>query len=247
MRIVSVHPARDPVLCGSGPVRIGSAADDDVVPVGVGVEPHHVTIVADRRGLVLSVRPGGQRVYVNARVVRERAVLHFGDTFTLGANKFLLTSDAAPGESIADSSSAGPVTLRVVSGAESGRTLVVAPDLHLGAGSRTFADLDQACRIFRSDHGLIFETASPDFRVNGWPRLRAALGHGDQIALGGHRLLVEAPGLQFATHLASLPPPVPRDNRQVVPDDAPRSEIWWLIGAAAILAGVIALFLYFRW
>lgn len=250
MRVVCVHPARDPIRCGTGPVCIGSAPDDDIVPIGVGVEPHHLTIAADARGLVLKVRPGCQRVYVNARAVREKALLRYGDTVTLGANKFLVTSDTAPPRTdeagAVGAAAAGWVTLRIVSGPASGQALAVAPELHLGAGSRHFGDLAYACRVARQDDCLVFESGSASPRINGWPGNRVQLSPGDQIVLGEHRLVVEAPCMQYAAHVASLPPPAPVEPAPA-PDDSPHTEVWWLIAAAAILAALIALFLYFRW
>lgn len=232
-------------------MRIGSAPDNDIVPIGMGVDPHHATITADARGLVLTVLKGCLRVYVNARAVRERAVLRFGDTVTLGANKFLVTSDTAPlqvdGASL-EAAAAGPVVLRIVSGMTSGQALAVAPELHLGAGSRHFADLAYACRVKQDSKGVIFESESAAPRINGWRCNRVRLSPGDQIVLGEHRLVVEAPGMQYAAHLASLPPPPPAVVApQPRPDTSPHTEIWWLIAAAALLAALIALFLYFRW
>jgi pSer/pThr/pTyr-binding forkhead associated (FHA) protein len=252
MRVVCVHPARDPVSCGNGPVRIGSAPDNDIVPVGMGVDPHHATITADARGLVLAVLRGCQRVYVNARAVREQALLRHGDTVTLGANKFLVTSDAAPLEADrsmdAKATSADRAVLRIVSGATSGQALAVAPELHLGAGSRHFGELAYACRVAEDAEGLVFESESAAPRINGWRCSRVRLSPGDQIVLGEHRLVVEAPGLQYAAHLASLPPPpVVVAEAPPAPQASAPTEIWWLIAAAALLAMIIALFLYFRW
>lgn len=251
MRVVCVQPARDPVLCGNGPVRFGSAPDNDIVPIGMGVEPHHATITADARGLVLAVLRGCQRVYVNARVVREQALLRYGDTVTLGANKFLVTSDAAPPpqaeNALAVSGPAGPVALRIVSGIASGQALAVAPELHLGAGSRHFGELAYGCRVVQDAGGLVFESGSAAPRINGWRCSRVRVSPGDQIVLGEHRLVVEAPGLQYAVHLASLPPPPVAAETPPMPQASASTEIWWLIAAAALLAGIIALFLYFRW
>jgi hypothetical protein len=58
--------------------------------------------------------------------------------------------------------------------------------------------------------------------------------------------VVEAPGLQCAAHAIAQPVPV-APTPEPEPDDAPHTEIWWLIAAAALLAVIIALFLYFRW
>ena len=250
MRIVCFHPARDPVMCGEGPVRVGSATDDAVVLDGAGVGPHHLTIAADARGLVLAIRPGCQRVYVNARAVREQALLHCGDTITLGANKFLVTSNSPPAPMKPGGdpgATMGDVVLRIVSGTASGQALPVAPELQLGAGSRHFGELPYACRVAQAAGRLFFESRSNLPRINGWRRNNVSLAPNDQIVLGEHRLLVEAPGLQYARHLTSLPPPLPRPPQAPEHDEPPPTEIWWLIGAAAVLAAIIALFLYFRW
>ncbi|HET9819399.1 MAG TPA: FHA domain-containing protein [Rhodanobacteraceae bacterium] len=229
---------------------LGSAPDDAIVLGGAGVEPHHLTLVADVRGLVLTVRAGCQRVYVNARAVREQALLRYGDTITLGANKFLVTSNAAPPESDAVAGAAtdmDEVVLRIVSGAASGQALTVAPELYLGAGNPHFGDLPYACRVVQAAGGPVFESDSSMPRINGWRRNRVALAPNDQIALGEHRLVVEAPGLQYARHLASLPAPVEQPREVPEHDEPAPTEIWWLIGAAGVLAAIIALFLYFRW
>jgi hypothetical protein len=251
MRVVCFHPARDPVMCGDGPVRIGSAPDDAVVLNGSGVQPGHLAIIADARGLVLTVRPGCQRVYVNARAVREQALLRYGDTVTLGDNKFLVTSDAAPPDTESASRHAGAMAeavLRAASGAISGRALAVDGELQLGAGSQHFGDLPYACRVAWISGRLVFESDSNLPRINGWRRNRVALAPNDQIVLGEHRLLVEAPGLQYARHLSSLPPPTvkaPETSARESPP--PATEIWWLIAAAVAIAALISLFLYFRW
>lgn len=247
MRVVSVHPVREPVACGDGPVRIGSAPDDAIVPAGGGVEPHHVTLTAGARGLVLAVRPGCQRVYVNARAVRERALLHYGDTLMLGANKLLLATDEAPPESsAAEAVVSGQVGLRVVSGATSGQVLPVAPELRLGAGSRHFGDLSYGCRVAQDADGLRFESDHAASRVNGWPCQRACLSPGDQIVLGEHRLIVEAPALEHAQRAVPLPEPSVAPTPRPETGDTLHTEIWWLIAAAVVLAAIIALFLYFH-
>ena len=249
MRVVCIHPARDPILCGEGPVQFGSSPGNDIVPNGAGVEPRHAAITTDARGLVLTVTPGSQRVYVNARAVREHALLRHGDTLTLGANKFLLTTDTAPpqvDELAAVAGGHGLVLLRILSGMSSGQALPVAPELHLGANTRHFGELAYACRVAQTPNGLIFESASPLPRVNGWRCHRVRLSHGDQIVLGEHRMMVEAPGLQYAAHVAALPP-APVAAPQPQPDDSSHSEVWWLIGAAVGLAVLIAFFLYFGW
>ena len=230
-------------------MHIGSAPDNEIVPVGSGVDLHHATLTTDARGLLLTVRPGCQRVYVNARAVREQALLRYGDTVTLGANKFLLVADAAPVEiqDMGDASAyPGQAGLRVMSGVSSGQLLPVAPELRLGAGSRHFGELSYACRVVQTEDGLIFESESAAPRINGWRCQRVRLSPGDQVVLGEHRFVVEAPGLQYAAQAVVEPVPgAPTPGPE--PDDSPHTEIWWLIAAAVVLAGLITLFLYFRW
>lgn len=231
-------------------MHIGSAPDDAVVLTGAGVAPGHLTLLADARGLVLTVRSGCQRVYVNARAVRESALLRYGDTVMLGPNKFLVTTDSAPPEpdpaASGGTAATGQVALRIVSGAASGQALPVASDLRIGTGTRLFGDLAYACRIAQTADGLIFESDSAAPRANGWRCSRASLSAGDQIALGEHRVVVEAPGLQYAAHLEALPAPQVAEP-VVVSDASPPTGIWWLIAAAAVLAVIIALLLYFHW
>lgn len=253
MRVVCVQPARDPVICGDGPVRIGSAPDDDVFVAGAGVAPHHASIVVDARGLVLQVAPACPRVYVNARAVRERALLHYGDTLTFGGNKLLVTTDAPPpdaaGAALADADGVvESVALRVVSGKASGRALAVRQELRLGADTGYFGELPFASRIAQTADGLVFESDNPTPRVNGWHCRRAKLAPNDQITLGEHRLVVEAPTLQYAAYVASLPPPAAPAaiDEPDTADDPQHTGIWWLIAAAAVLAAIIALFLYFH-
>lgn len=254
MRVVCVQPAREPVTCGVGPIRIGSAPGDDIVLTSTGVERHHATIVSDARGLVLTVTPGCPRVYVNARAVREQALLHYGDTLTFGSSKLRITSDAVPADGSAPlpacaDDAIGPVVLRMVSGPDSGRAVAVEPELHLGAGTRHFGELPYACRVARTPGSLLFESDGAQPRINGWHCKRAVLGAGDQITLGDHRMIVEAPGLQYAAHMASLPkaphPAAATSTLEPEPAEPSQVGIWGLIVAAAVLAAVIALILYF--
>jgi hypothetical protein len=117
----------------------------------------------------------------------------------------------------------------------------------LGAGSSRFSELKFTCRIAQTEEGLVFESDSDEPCINGWHCQCAILGPGDQIALRGHRLIVEAPGLQYAACMALLPPvPTPAVDITQTPDTAAHRGIWWLIVAAAALALIIALILYFH-
>ena len=76
--------------------------------------------------------------------------------------------------------------------------------------------------------------------VNGLRLPTAVLHQGDQIAFGRDHFLIEAPGLPLRgeVHVA----PTTADSEQAAAasaDAAPadtRGSIWWLIGAAALIA-----------
>ncbi|HJU26745.1 MAG TPA: FHA domain-containing protein [Rhodanobacteraceae bacterium] len=93
MRISFVHSSRETFRNGAGRVRIGSGAENDLVLSGNGVAARHLAISEDRRGLVLEVMPGAPHVYVNARPVRERGLLRYGDHVSIGGCKLLLLPD----------------------------------------------------------------------------------------------------------------------------------------------------------
>lgn len=246
MRVVWLHPVREPVACGPGPVRIGCAADDTVTVIGTGVAPHHVTLVEDLRGLVLEVGRGCQRVYVNARAVREKALLHFGDTLTLGANKLLVVADAMP-QPDTDAAATERFALRIVAGPQSGRWLAVAPELDLDANGRCVDDPHAACRLTCSDAGAVVECADSAVRINGWRCSRSSVHPGDQIVLGEQRLVVESPGTRHPPRLPPRPETAPASAAGGVPEAHSPVDAWWLIAAAAVVAALIALFLYYRW
>ncbi|MGH8164212.1 MAG: FHA domain-containing protein [Rhodanobacteraceae bacterium] len=250
MRIAFVNASREAFRSTGARVRIGTDADNDLVLSGAGVAQRHLAIVEDRRGLVLEVLPNAQHVYANARPVRERGLLRYGDTLSVGGCKLLLLPDTtAAGEPampkpFADTASRpGYAALRVVSGAWSGRLLQIAPRLSLGGRGSPLAGIPQPCHLQVGDEGLYLDAGDAAAMINGSPRQRARLETGDQVALGEYRFVVEAPGLQ--AHAAALaqpyrepaPAPVGSEKR------APRAEIGWLIGTAVLLAVALALLL----
>lgn len=248
MRIAFVHPAREQALCTAGPVTLGSAPDDSVTVTGNGVAAHHASLSDDARGLVLSVRAGCQRVYVNARPVRERALLHYGDVIVLGDYKLRVGSDAKPEQepsaAVHAADAVDTACLRIVSGARSGQSIVLAPNLRIGSGCRDFGDLVGTATFSAMPGGVAFAGDGIGAHVNGWATARAHLHDGDQIVIGPHRMLVE---LTYAEPALVATRPVAAPARAATAADAPQSGVWWLIVAAAVLAAAIALLLYFRW
>jgi pSer/pThr/pTyr-binding forkhead associated (FHA) protein len=81
------------VFVTPGLTTIGSAADNTVVLPGPDVQPHHATLVIDQRGVVLQVAGAEARTHVNARPVREMALLRIGDVVSLDSINMLLKPD----------------------------------------------------------------------------------------------------------------------------------------------------------
>jgi len=252
MRIAFVHSSRETFRSTDDRVRIGSAAENDLVVAGNGVAARHVAIIEDRRGLVLEVLPGAPHVYVNARPVRERALLRFGDHLNVGANKLLLLPDDHPGddelvprEAANDAARPGFAALRAVAGTLSGRLLPVETTLTLGSRGAVLPGVAGICVLQVSGCGVVLDAAGSGVFVNGLPRKRGKLQGGDQLTLGEHRFVVEAPGLQDGTAAEQEAPFEPPPVRQ--PESrASRAEYGWLLGTAALLAVIIALLLWWR-
>jgi len=253
MRIAFVNSSRETFRSQDDRVRIGSGADNDLVLAGSGVAARHVAIVEDRRGLVLEVLPGAPHVYVNARPVRERALLRFGDHLSLGGGKLVLLPDEPPRDD--DSVFSPPVNgvaqpgfaaLRAVAGGLSGKLLPVEGKIAFGGSGSPLPGVAAACSLQIRGDDLVLDAGESGVLVNGLPRKRARLAGGDQLTFGEHRFVVEAPGLQGASTAAQTPfelPPVPPPREE---PRASRAEFGWLLGTAALLAVIIALLLWWK-
>lgn len=255
MRIEFSHSAREDFHWTQASLRIGSAPDNDLVLATAQASAHHLRIQQDRRGWVLQVLPSAARIYVNARPVRERALLRAGDILSVGDCRMLLRDDDDPARReplTAPRSGYCTVALRAVAGPLSGRVLPLDERLELGAHGRYPLDLPQeenaSFCIFRRDGGLWLEAGQGlsvryPLRVNGVAVQRTTLRPGDQIGLVAHRFVVDAPGLEPEPEIV-LPEPSPEH----LPEEAagPTGEVWWLIVTAAVLALGIALVLLIR-
>jgi hypothetical protein len=254
MRIEFPNSAREDFRWTQVALRIGSAPDNDLVVSAQQGAAHHLRILQDRRGWVLEVLSGAGRVYVNARPVRERALVRPGDILSLGDCRMLLCADELP-------ATRAPVTLseqgrctaalRAVAGPLSGRVFPLHERLELGPQGDQPLDLPQAATatlaLFWKDGELrVAAGATPSrypLRLNGTAVEQAALHPGDQLGIAMHRFVIDAPGL--------LPSPVgtpPESPVEHLPEDeaGPRGEVWWLIATAAVLALLIALILLVR-
>lgn len=252
MRIEFPHSTRPVFNWDHSLLRIGSDPDNDLIlPTGQAA-PHHVRISLDRRGWVLDVLPDANRIYVNARPVREHAILRAGDMLSVGECRMLLCADEAP------TGRAPPempkqerctIALRAVAGPLSGQAWPLAERLELGNQGRIPLDLPQGesatVAIFWRENQLRMETRQTvdgryPVRINGYAVSQSAVLPGDQIGVGMHRFLIDAPGLEPEPEIVLPPEPAPP-----LPEDAagPRGEVWWLIATAAVLALGIALLL----
>ncbi|MET0936896.1 MAG: FHA domain-containing protein [Luteibacter sp.] len=253
MRIEFVSSARGDFHWSRPVLTIGRADDNDLVVSESQVAAQHASIHRDRRGLVLTVVPDAGRVYVNARPVRERALLRPGDTLSLGDCRMLVRDDAdLDARDVAEPTDARcTVALRPVAGPLSGRTVPIGDRLELGATHGALPlelpGNDAALLVVAwDDNELILDgsrvPARHAVRVNGVKVVRAALQPGDQIGLAAHRFVLDGPGWS-AEPVVVMPEPEVEEPLQ---DDAnaPRNDVWWLILTAAVLAIGIALVLF---
>ena len=256
MRIVFPNSARGE-FCWSQPLlRIGSAPDNDLVIAPHQGASHHVRIQQDRRGWVLQVLPSCGRIYVNARPVRERALLRAGDILSMGDCRMLLCTDDDPSQRAPVTlcgSQRCTVALRAVAGPLSGRVLPLTERLALGPRDALPLDLPEGesarVNLFWRDGQLRLEAEAlpPRYplRVNGAiVQGEIALQPGDQLGIAMHRFVIDAPGLAAVPDAPAAPAPA----LERLPEDTagPRGEVWWLIATAAVLALGIALTLLIR-
>lgn len=254
MRIEFPHAAREDFHWTQAQLRIGSAPDNDLVLATSQAAANHLVIQQDRRGWILRVLPLADRVYVNARPVREQALLRLGDVISVGDCRMLLRADDDPSlrtPLIVSEQACCTVALRAVSGPLSGRMLSLQATVLLGPPGVCPLELPQgdtvSIRVGWEDEKLVLEAVKPSIRhplrLNGVTVSRAALRPGDQIGVGMHRFVVDAPGME----------PEPRIVTATLPSDhlpeedaGPVREVWWLIATAAVIALGIALALLIR-
>lgn len=268
------------VLLDSQGSTIGSATDNQIVLTSSDVLAHHAQVAVDGRGITLRVLDPCARVHLNARPVRERAILRLGDTLNIGSvqisvkperDETICTIIPARAKSATDYEAPSrlvpsKVVLRGLSGSHFGRVIPVHAHLTIGRGSECDLTLDESemsrrhASIENSEEGVFlrdFGSASGTC-INGVQVKDAVLHPGDQIAFDRNRFLLEAPGLPLRGELSTYRAAKPTITQTVQVVDAPnpknlamvvngsRTEIWWLIGAAALIGAAIALLLLAR-
>jgi pSer/pThr/pTyr-binding forkhead associated (FHA) protein len=287
MRLYFPNKENDDVLIGSGDTAIGAASDNTVVLQRPGVAAHHVSLGVHERSLVLSVLDSQARTHVNARPVREKALLRLGDIVSLDTVQFILKPDrddsirtnvpsqkpvTAAATPEADASATRlrlvppKVVLRGVSGSYFGKIVPVRGRLVIGRGSECDLILDESemsrrhAVIENSGDGIFLRdlgSANGTF-VNGVQVRDAVLHPDDQIAFDRNRFLLEAPGLPGRAETPAATDEAPNitqtmqairlpDQAKAAPaDERNRNDIWWLIGAAALIGLGIAVLLFIK-
>jgi len=293
MRLHFPNKEHADVIIAPGNTAVGAAPDNNVVVNKPGITAHHVSLAVSERSIVLAVRDAQARVHVNARPVREKALLRLGDTVSLDTVQFMLKPDRdesirtkvpAPAPAAGTPTPPPPgseeemnatrarlappkVVLRGVSGSYFGKIVPVRMRLVIGRGSDCDLVLDEPemsrrhAVIENSGDGIYLRdlgSANGTF-VNGVQVRDAVLHPDDQIAFDQNRFLLEAPSLPTRADGAQLAADpdnstitqtmraVPRPSAPVgLPrnDERNKNDIWWLIGAAALIAIGIAVLFY---
>ena len=268
MRLSFANGEHADFLLEGGAASLGSASGNTLVLASPDVAAQHARLTEDRRGVVLEVLDPTARTHVNARPVREKALLRCGDVLCLGKVTIALKADSddlietsVPPESVAPAVAQSPsrVILRGVSGSHFGRTIAV--NHRIVVGSRADCGLVMEEGQIAPRHAAIENVGESIYlrniggvpngsMVNGVRVTDAIVYPGDQVAFERNHFIVEAPG---------LPPrgQVRADDAQPldVVDDRPapglaapsmraRGAIWWLIGAAALIALALGLLIH---
>lgn len=250
LRIGFVDAQRADVPMAGASLRIGAATTCDIVLASADAAPEHATLHHDRRGLILEVAPQAAHVYVNARPVRERALLRAGDVLSIGASKLILKRPLREDDRQrrAGKPQLLPVSLvglRAVAGPMTGKRLAIDDELMLDG--LALPGCVGCVRLRRSAGAVEFDVVGPlddqPPRFNGIVVQRGSLHVGDQMAWRNCRFVVEAPGMALTEDRVHF---VPREEALPEQTAGPSSEVWWLIVTASVLALGIALLLLLK-
>lgn len=282
MRLTFPNGEHAAVNLEQGQVGVGSAAGGGTSVAIAGLSPLHAVFANGRRGSWLTV-PQDATVVVNARPVKRIAYLRAGDLVCLGGVQVRVESDQPPaapadGDALArrravDEASAfalSKASLRGLSGPWFGRSLPLSAARVLGraAGSDVRLDgggvQDRHAQIDIEGGSVVLRPLSPasTVRVNGHAVRSALLTPGDQIEIGEHRFVLEAPGIGRSADPSDTPVPQRHEALAAValpamPASAASggtetpatrrdlSGVYLLIAAAAALAAALTAFLVY--
>lgn len=216
MRLNFPNGEHPDVVIDQGEVRIGSAPGNRVVIANAGLSANHAVVRIDaQRGIMLRLEAGSGGAHVNARPVRELALLRLGDVVSLNRLQVLVKPDddrnidsnlppaPSPMTDPAQRAAASRVVLRGIAGAFHGRTFSLLDPVTIGRAANADIRLDEpgmeerhATLEQHSDRVVLRDLGSHDGAVVNGVALKSAVLHpGDQIAFEQHRFLLEAPGL----------------------------------------------------
>jgi len=233
---------------------VGRTGDDGAF--GVAVPEPAVNFCVDRRGVWLTVPEGTRGVHVNGRPVLRMAMLRVGDAvFVDGGGMRLVGSQPPrqPASGFGDSTGeAGDVrtVLRGVGGHYHGRCFTLerprlvgrAPEADIRIDEAAFAERHARIEMLRGEVVLRDLGSLDGSQVNGEPVRDAILRPGDQVVFDAHhRFVLEAPSGAPVDHDA---PAVPDEAAANGPGTG-SMRLPWLLLAAVLLAGLLALLLLF--
>lgn len=226
-----------------------------------------VRFFVDRRGVWLTVADGVRGVHVNGREIRRMAMLRVGDAVYVDGIEMRLVGAQPPqvpeklpkDAGDVDIADGTRVLLRGVGGQYHGRSFTLERSRLVGRTEEADIRIDDPAFADRharlelvGDRIILRDLGSVDGSVvNGESVRNAWLQPGDQIVFDAHhRFVVEAPALRRAERETRLTPVDEHIFELETPADAGkgRSTAWrlpWLLLAALVLAGLLALLLLF--
>jgi pSer/pThr/pTyr-binding forkhead associated (FHA) protein len=258
MRLSFANGERADVVLDGGVATLGSAEGNSLLIQGRDVAPWHARLSVDARGIVLEVMQPNARTHVNARPVREKALLRCGDAVTLGSTILLLRGTSAPMAEAptldVDPGVTTParVVLRGVSGRHFGRAIPVNPGLVVGTAPDCDVVVDEprvAARhaaIELTARGLCLRNldAREGTLVNGNRVSDAWLRAGDQVAFEQSLFVIEAPGIAVPDEAAA--PAGAEDASSAGAGGVDGGSLggigWLLLAAGAIALAMVLLF-----
>jgi pSer/pThr/pTyr-binding forkhead associated (FHA) protein len=266
MRLSFANGEHADFVVDGGTISLGNAEGNTLVLPARDVAPWHARLCVDSRGIVLEVLDAGARTHVNARPVREKALLRCGDLLCLGRILIALKSDrddviatAIPADSPPATPNPQParVILRGVAGSHFGKAVPIGQRLLVGSAAECGLVIDgervgaRHATIETMDDAIwLRDIDSPDGSLVNGVRVRDAMIHaGDQLAFERNYFVVEAPGLPPRGENPADAARAITQSHEALPatgngPDAATAQgaIWWLIGVAALIAlGLVVL------
>lgn len=233
MRLVFPGQNHADVVLYPGELSLGTSDECDIHIEGAGWLPHHASLTVDpQRGLWLRLEDATGVAHVNARPVRESAMLRLGDIVSLGEVQFCvmlqdendIVRQVPPRRGVPmddpERVAASRAVLRGVAGLFHGRTFPLASGLVIGSAPDADIRIEDAgaaphharIELHQERVSLRAEAPGNTLKVNGVVVEDAILHPGDQLVVEPHRFVIEAPGLP------------PRGGRSLSPRQRPITQ-----------------------